>query len=196
MLSPKGEAKASIEVKKSKFIARALMIKTADEAHKILMQTRAEYPDATHVVHAFRVGAGGDIFGMSDDREPHCTAGRPVLEVIKGSGITNILLMVVRYFGGTKLGTGGLVKAYTKAAKSVITVLPVEELVEKKSFSLRIPYGLYDSVKKILKKHQVIIHNEKFETDVQLEGVLPEKEFSFLQREIENLSQGTSHIKL
>ena len=87
---------------------------------------------------------------MSDDGEPKGTAGRPALEVLRGSEITNCLVSVVRHFGGTKLGTGGLVRAYGGATKEVLAALPVEELVQKRDFDLVVPYELYDAVRREL----------------------------------------------
>ena len=97
-------------------------------------QIRDEHPNATHVVHAAVIGPKGDLYSMSDDREPKNTAGRPALEVLKGSGVTNILVCIVRYFGGTLLGTGGLVKAYGDSTKEVLGVIKTEPLIAKVSF--------------------------------------------------------------
>ena len=195
MLVPKTETEASIEIKKSKFIAIARPIDSPEDAKVKITETRAEYPDATHVVHAFVSGPSGDIFGMSDDREPRGTAGRPVLEVLKGSGITNIIVMVVRYFGGTKLGTGGLVKAYTEAAQKVLSVLPVSELVQKVNFRLILPYGIYDPVKKCLLEQNAEIRSEIFETEIRIEGTIPEKTFDSGRDEITSISNGKTVLE-
>ena len=195
MLVPKSEAEASIEIKKSKFIAIARQIESPEDAKVKITETRAEYPDATHVVHAFVSGPSGDIFGMSDDREPRGTAGRPVLEVLKGSGITNVIVMVVRYFGGTKLGTGGLVKAYTEAAQKVLSILPVSELVQKVNFRLILPYGIYDPVKKCLLEQNAEINSEIFETEIRIEGTIPEKTFGRARDEITSISNGKTVLE-
>ena len=105
-------AEAEIEIKKSKFIAIALPVKTHDDVRNAVSSIRREHPTANHVVHAAVIGKAGTEYSMSDDREPKNTAGRPALEVLKGSGITDIVICIVRYFGGTLLGTGGLVNAY------------------------------------------------------------------------------------
>lgn len=149
MLEPKEAAEAEIEIKKSRFIALAQRVSGAEEVRRRIKETRELHPGANHVVHAF-VTSGGDIFGMSDDREPKGTAGRPVLEVVRGSGIDNLLVMVVRYFGGTKLGTGGLVKAYTEAAQAVLKVLPTRPLIESISFRVVLSYDQYEPIKKSL----------------------------------------------
>ncbi len=190
MLTPKKRAHAEIEIKKSRFIAIADTVSSPEDAKSKLNQTRRNYSDATHVVHAFITGISGDIFGMSDDREPRGTAGRPVLEVLKGSGITNIIIMVVRYFGGTKLGTGGLVKAYTEAAQRVLAVLPVEELISKIHFQITLPYEIYNSVLKCLTEKNAAIINEIFETEITITGEIPETVFNKTNEEIISISGG------
>ena len=190
MLVPKGHSLETIEIKKSRFISMAMYVNSAEKAKEIVKAIRKEYPDSTHVVHAFLNGPTSDIFGFSDDREPSGTAGRPVLEVLKGSGITNIIILVVRYFGGTKLGTGGLVKAYTEAAQRAIKSLPVEELVEKVSFKIDIGYNLYDSVVKILKLHSAEFEEPLFDTQIHISGSIPEKEISAVDEAIQDVSAG------
>ena len=99
----------------------------------------AKYADATHVVHAFVIGPGAEVMGMSDDGEPGGTAGRPALDVLRGRGCTNTVLTITRWFGGTLLGTGGLVKAYGNGAKGVLAAADeaglFEELVAKRAFT-------------------------------------------------------------
>jgi len=129
MLIPLKTVSVEIVIKKSRFIAIATPLDSPEQAKSHILQSRKEHPDASHVIHAYILGKRGDLFSMSDDREPRNTAGRPVLEVLKGSGITNILVIVIRYFGGTKLGTGGLVRAYSAAAKEALSCIPVEELI-------------------------------------------------------------------
>lgn len=194
MLIPKGSSLETIVIKKSRFISIGMYVESAEEAKEILKATRKEYADSSHVVHAFFSGPGADIFGFSDDREPSGTAGRPVLEVLKGSGITNIIVLVVRYFGGTKLGTGGLVKAYTEAAQKALGSLPVEELIAKSSFKIDLGYDLYDPIVKILKLHSAEIEEPVFDTQVHISGVLPETEFFEASSAVRNLSAGKVEI--
>lgn len=194
MLIPLHTISVAIVIKKSKFIAIAVPIESADQAKNIISLTKKEHPDASHVVHAYILGKNRDIFSMSDDREPRNTAGRPVLEVLKGSGITNIMVMVVRYFGGTKLGTGGLVHAYSDAAKKVLFEVPVEKLVRKTSFSLIIDYRLYEQAKRLLVSHHTEIVGECFEMSITITGNLPETDFLAASRQISDLSSGKSTL--
>jgi len=190
MLVPKGRSLETIVIKKSRFISIAMYASSAEEAKEIIKATRKDYADSTHVVHAFLSGPTTDIFGFSDDREPSGTAGRPVLEVLKGSGITNIIVLIVRYFGGTKLGTGGLVKAYTEAAQKAIRSLPVEELVAKISFKINLTYDMYDQIMKILKSYSAEIEEPVFGTRIHISGSIPEKNLSTADKDVMDVSAG------
>lgn len=103
--------------KKSRFIAQVFPVETEEDAAKIIEETKKKYWDARHNCYAFVLGAGGEISRCSDDGEPSGTAGRPILEVLIGRKLKNVLVIVTRYFGGTLLGTGGLVRAYSTAAQ-------------------------------------------------------------------------------
>lgn len=104
--------------KKSRFIAQVFPVETEEEVTQILETTRKKYWDARHNCYAFVLGANGEISRCSDDGEPSGTAGRPILEVLTGRGLRNVLVIVTRYFGGTLLGTGGLVRAYSQATQA------------------------------------------------------------------------------
>jgi uncharacterized YigZ family protein len=161
-------------IRNSRFIARAEPFADPRGARARVEEIRAANPGCAHVVYTFSVGDGNSrSFGMSDDGEPHGTAGRPALDVLKGSDITNCLVTVVRYFGGTKLGTGGLVRAYAGATREVLAGVPVEELVEKRRFSVSVPYELYEPVRKVLLEAAAEIENEEFTEIVRVEGKLP-----------------------
>ncbi|MBR4477783.1 MAG: YigZ family protein, partial [Spirochaetales bacterium] len=141
----------------------------------------------THVVHAAVMGSQ---FSYSDDHEPKNTAGRPALEVLKGSGITNIIVLIIRYFGGTLLGTGGLVKAYGDSTKMVLDGIATEELVEKARFSLTIGYEMYESVKRILGALKADSVTEDFATEISISGQIPISEKESLVSRISDLSNG------
>ncbi len=107
----------------SRFIAHLAPAASVEEAKAFIDQIRAEYADATHNVPAYVIGYGASVTAhCNDDGEPAGTAGRPILAVLQGSGLGDVVLVVTRYFGGTKLGTGGLVRAYTEAAQAVLAV--------------------------------------------------------------------------
>ena len=187
----KEERKAELVVKKSRFIAIARTCKDPAEVKKIVDETRAQYPDATHVVHA---AVMGNQFSFSDDHEPKNTAGRPALEVLKGSGITNIIVLIIRYFGGTLLGTGGLVKAYGDSTKLVLDGIETEELVEKTSFSLTIGYEMYENTKRILVAVSADSLKEDFGTEITITGQIPATEKDNLSSRISDLSNGKRSV--
>lgn len=183
-------AEAEIEIKKSKFIAIALPVKTHDDVRNAVSSIRREHPTANHVVHAAVIGKAGTEYSMSDDREPKNTAGRPALEVLKGSGITDIVICIVRYFGGTLLGTGGLVKAYGDSAKEVLRIVRTEELVEKTSFRIVMPYNAYTLIKRIFESLGVTLSSESFADTITAEGVIPSSSEESFRKAVEDIGQG------
>ena len=190
MKVPTGIGTSEIEIKKSRFLGHAGRFDDPDGLKHALTAHRKRHPGCNHVAYAFLTGLTGGVFGMSDDREPRGTAGRPILEVVKGSGITNVLVMVVRYFGGTKLGTGGLSRAYSEAAKLSISELPVEEHVERLEFEIAIPYGQYQPVTQLVDALSGSITEEEFLESVNLMGLIPVKARDELIRGIRDLSGG------
>ena len=183
----KEERKTELVVKKSRFISIAKTCASPADVKRIVDETRAQYPDATHVVHA---AVMGNQFSFSDDHEPKNTAGRPALEVLKGSGITNIIVLIIRYFGGTLLGTGGLVKAYGDSTKLVLDGIATEELVEKTAFTLSIGYDLYENTKRILADVKADSLGEDFGTEITITGRIPLSEKDALSSRISDLSNG------
>ncbi len=168
-LIPDGFHRIETEVARSRFIASVGFTPTVDDAKAFLGQIRAEMPDASHHVYAFRVGYGASVVeGMSDDGEPSGTAGPPVLAVLRGSKIGDITIVVTRYFGGTKLGTGGLVRAYSEAAHVALNSLATTLKIEKRLLGIEIPYSLYNQVKLLIEAHHGTIEEELFEADITL----------------------------
>ncbi|MDX9827672.1 MAG: YigZ family protein [Spirochaetia bacterium] len=142
---PLGPARAEINVLNSRFIASLDYVETVEEARNFVSSIRDEFPDASHNVPAFIVGGGNSITEFcSDDGEPSGTSGRPLLSVLHGSGLGNVAVVVTRYFGGTLLGTGGLVKAYSEAGKKVLEATRRGELVEVVLLSAAVPYRLFE----------------------------------------------------
>lgn len=187
-----------IEVKKSKFIAEVFAIKNASQVREILKAQKQKYRDARHVVHAF-VLADGNVMGCSDDGEPSGTAGKPVLDVLKGSGLEDAMICVTRYFGGILLGTGGLVKAYSDCAKLALTQIAeknlLEERVEKKEFDFSVSYDLYDVVKKIIVRYGSSELKEDFQEAVHIVGEIPQKDFDLFCKEISESTFGKINLE-
>ncbi len=188
----KEERTVEIVVKKSRFIAIARTCTSPPQVKSLVDETRSKYEGATHVVHA---AVMGNQFSFSDDHEPKNTAGRPVFEVVKGSGITNIIVLVVRYFGGTLLGTGGLVKAYGDSAKAVLDGIETEELVQKTRFSMEIGYELYESMKRLLASLDAVVDKEDFGTTIVLGGSVPADALDKLRACVADTTNGRCKVE-
>jgi len=195
MLIPIETNTTKLEVKKSRFIATAFFCDSFIELKNNIQETRKNNPQARHVVHSAVLGDKNSIqYSMSDDREPKNTAGRPSLEVLKGSGITNIGVIIVRYFGGTLLGTNGLVHAYSDSTKLVLETLKTKELIETVNFAFKIPYDYYQSVKYCLEDLKAFEIIEKFETIITISGELPKDNFEKLKEFLTKISSGKINL--
>lgn len=166
---PAGEATVELYFKNSRFIGRAAHTPTVAQAKAFIEQIKQEYPGYTHAVYAFAIGHNASVtHGMSDAGEPSGTAGRPTLAVVKGSNLGDVTVVTIRYFGGTKLGTGGLVKAYTETAQATLAALPLTEKVERQSVLVALPYPLYEQTKRLIAHHGGEIIDEEFAADITL----------------------------
>ena len=183
-------ATTEIEIKKSRFISIAYPVESLEEVKEKVILTRSLHPNATHVVQSAVVGKSGTLFSSSDDREPKNTAGRPSLEVLKGSGITNICVCTVRYFGGTLLGTGGLVKAYGDSTKEVLKIVKTEELIERESFTAVMQYDHYTLAKRLLDETTATDITEDFGVGITIIGKIPLSMHDNLQKGFQNIGQG------
>jgi uncharacterized YigZ family protein len=142
---------AETEVHRSRFIATVRKVLSAREAREAVKEERRLHPDARHVAFAFIIGgASSETAGMSDDGEPRGTAGRPVMEVLRGSGLRNALVTVTRYFGGVKLGTGGLVRAYSDSCRKALDLAPRAALRARKLYRLSVPYEYFDALRRLV----------------------------------------------
>ncbi|MGM0614130.1 MAG: IMPACT family protein [Pseudomonadota bacterium] len=132
-----------IEIEKSQFIAWVAHTPSPDTLHTLMASARAAHPNASHHCSAFIAGPPGEqtAIGFSDDGEPGGTAGRPMFQVLNGSGIGEIGCVVIRYFGGTKLGTGGLARAYAQAVSQALDSLPTREIIERDALTLRLSFA-------------------------------------------------------
>lgn len=166
---PAEERRIELRVSNSRFIATADYTPSVDDARALIARVRAEFADAAHNVFAYVVGYGASVTaGMSDDGEPGGTAGRPSLAVLRGSGLGDTCVVITRYFGGTLLGTGGLVRAYGDAVRTVLAELPRAEKVERKKIVLNVPYALYEPVRLLADAHGAAIEAQSFDVDVAL----------------------------
>ena len=190
MLILRQATRAELVVRKSRFLAEAAPVASPEAARELWRERKRTYTNGGHIVFAFVCGPQGGVMGCSDDGEPSGTAGRPVLEVLKGSGITDVLLTVARWFGGIKLGTGGLVRAYTESAQLALADPPVAELVPRTRFTLALPYLHYENVRRHLAEFGTEITGEEFAAEVTLSGMVPSANFAALAAAVRDLTGG------
>ncbi|MBQ1315317.1 MAG: YigZ family protein [Erysipelotrichaceae bacterium] len=156
----KNEVISEIEIKKSKFFGILSPASSIEEAREILSDVRKRYPNATHYCTAMIFG---NIQRSNDDGEPSGTAGLPMLECLRHKELDNVVMIVVRYFGGTLLGTGGLVKAYQQSTLSAIALATLTIPVETGQYEITVPYDLISRVENLLQKQAVIIDRQYHE---------------------------------
>lgn len=193
---PASEATTEIFVKNSRFVAIIAYCDTVDQARAKIAQTRQQHPTASHCVYAFRIGFGNSVHeGLSDDGEPSGTAGQPVMSVLRGSGLGDTLIVVVRYFGGTKLGTGGLVRAYTEAATEAIKHCPTTLKVDTCRLRLRIMYSQLNRLQRTLTQFDGQIVESAYEHDVVLTIKLPSQRVEAFSATLRNMTGGTVQIE-
>lgn len=159
---------AQIREKMSRFIAFAVPVQSADQAKALIKEYTNKYHDARHLCWAYMVGPQRDTWQLSDNGEPSGTAGKPILGQINSFELTDILIMVVRYFGGIKLGTSGLIAAYRQAAREAIEATTIEERHEQCTLTVRFPYLGMNSVMKILKKSDAQILDQQFDNSCSI----------------------------
>lgn len=188
---PKNRTRVELRVSNSRFIATLAPAATMKAAQDFLREIRAEMPDATHHVHAFKIGYGPSVSeGLGDDGEPSGTAGPPALAVLRGADLGDAALVITRYFGGTKLGAGGLVSAYTQSAQAVLAAAATEEKVTRRRYEFSVPYPIYQPVRRLLDECEALIENETFAADVLVRCQVAEDRAAELADRLNNLSSG------
>jgi uncharacterized YigZ family protein len=189
---PAAETRAEIEVKNSRFIATAAPVFTVDEAKTFVRRIKQEFADASHNVPAYQVGFGPSVVAhCNDDGEPSGTAGRPILAVLQGSGVGDLAIVVTRYFGGVKLGTGGLVRAYGDAAKAVLAVLPLAQKIPTHTVMLALPYSHLERVRLLVGAFNGRFLEEEFAADITLTAQFTVAQFPAFQAALRDLTHGT-----
>lgn len=146
----KEKFETSIMINKSEFISLLYPIKEDDDINKYILETKAKYPKATHYVTAWVRGERGQYASSNDDGEPSKTAGYPALNVLMQNGITDVLVVIVRYFGGIKLGAGGLIRAYSSSCSESVNNASYYKILEAPKYLLKFPYQLIDQVEHLL----------------------------------------------
>ena len=197
MLVPLERAEAEIVVKKSRFIAIAIPTESMEDVKEAVLSVRKEHPDATHNCWAFQAGpAGSTAFaGCSDDGEPKGTAGRPMLTVLLHCGVGEIAAVVTRYFGGTLLGTGGLVHAYQGMVKKGLETLPVTERIETARIFVEMEHRFYEHAVSVIGRCQGTILERNFAADVSLLVETAQTQAEKLMSALGEISAGRIRVK-
>ncbi|MEL7625411.1 MAG: YigZ family protein [Anaerolineaceae bacterium] len=190
-LIPLEAIETEILVVNSRFITNLAPAVSAEEARAFIAEIKKRHPAATHHVPAFVIGHGNSIIThSSDDGEPSGTAGRPALAVLQGSGLGNVVVVVTRYFGGTKLGMGGLVKAYGDAVREVLKKVRYAELLPTTTLMIVIPYRLYDQVVRLMETHFGQVLGTDFLEEVTVTVRFKDEEVEPFTNVLTNLSAG------
>ncbi|MBU2651670.1 MAG: YigZ family protein [Bacteroidetes bacterium] len=166
--------------KGSKFIALCFPVSNEEEIHSILDKLRKEYHDARHHCYAYRLGVNDDRYRMNDDGEPGGSAGRPIFGQILSNDLTDVLIVVIRYFGGIKLGMGGLAAAYKAASKESIENANIIKKIITKKITICFEYPLMNEVMRTIKEHGLRIVNQAFTTDCRVTLEARVKQYNLL----------------
>ena len=190
-LVPLTEIRRELAVMNSKFISTLAPVFSIDEARAFMAHIRKEFADASHNVPVYIIGGGNTVTEyFSDDGEPSGTSGKPALAVLRGSGLGDAALVITRYFGGTLLGTGGLVKAYTESAQLVVNAVGRGRRVPVYIAMIALPYNLLERLRLIVTRQRGEILGEDFGTDVTMTIRMPVEVFEIFQNDLRELSAG------
>ncbi len=188
---PLNEIRREQIVINSRFIATLAPVFSIDEARAFLARIKKEFADASHNVPAYIIGGGNTVTEyFSDDGEPSGTAGKPALAVLRGSGLGDIAVVVTRYFGGTLLGTGGLVKAYTESTQMVVNAAGRGRRVPVYVAMLVIPYNLLERVRLLVTRQHGEVLGEDYAADITMTLQCPIDSFDAFQNELREISAG------
>jgi len=184
------------EIRRSRFITTLAPAPDEEAAQEFIGAIRNEFPDATHNCWAFVAGPPGSTrrVGMSDDGEPNGTAGRPMLNALLHADVGEVAAVVTRYYGGVKLGKGGLGRAYSGGVQRALATLPRAERVARTPFRIRVAYGALDPLRRVLERLETSVLAETFESDVVLDVAVPEEKVEELLRRVADLTAGLGEV--
>ena len=186
---PAGAGEAEFTEKRSRFLGHVRPVESEEEARAFIAKMKKEYYDARHNCWCYRIQAGPERY--SDDGEPQGSAGLPMLEVFRREGVSNVVCVVTRYFGGVLLGTGGLLRAYTKSAKDALDAAGRARVDRWQRLRLRCPYGLLERVKKELEGLEGLVEGMDYGADVELTVLLGEGRGALFVDRLTELSGGS-----
>lgn len=187
---------AEYEINKSKFIATVKQVETEDTAREFLLTMKKKYYDATHNCSAWIIGINGDKQKSNDDGEPGGTAGNPILETIKKNELTNVIVIVTRYFGGIKLGAGGLIRAYSHTASLGLSASKIVTMTPMQRLSITINYNLLASVENWLRNKNITVENKDYTDNVTITLLLLPEDVDSRLIELKDLTAANFSHKL
>ena len=184
------EASAEQIIEKSRFITYVKPVSSKEEADAFIAEIKKKHKDATHNVPAMVIGDKFQIQWASDDGEPQGTSGAPIVQMLVQEGVTNVAIVVTRYFGGIKLGTGGLVRAYTSSAKLGLEAAKVIEIFEKKVLTYQVDYGIFNKLSNFTFEQNVSIENVVYTDVVKFNLVVEPEETDLVKNAVTGISNG------
>ncbi|MBR2986792.1 MAG: YigZ family protein [Clostridia bacterium] len=188
------DGESYLEVKRSEFLGYASHVTTEKDARAFVDKIRKKHADARHNVYAY-ILSENNIIRYSDDGEPQGTAGLPVLDILRKGGITDAVIVVTRYFGGTLLGTGGLVHAYSSAAKEAVEDAGKITLVPYEEYRLTVSYPFFQKIPILFKGYPIIIDSTEFEAEVVITLAIKSGHFDRLATALKDASSGKAKIE-
>lgn len=194
---PAAEHRTRDEISRSRFLTTLAPAESAEAAHALVARLRAEHPDATHHCWAFVIGPPGSTgrIGMSDDGEPHGTAGRPMLTALLHGGVGDVAAVVTRWYGGTKLGTGGLARAYGGCVQRALDTLPRGERVSWVGCTITIGYGDVTVVQQLIDAHEGRVDEERYAADVTYVLALPDSRLAGFVAAVRDATRGQAGVE-
>lgn len=194
---PAGPHRVEDTIRRSRFITTLARAASADDAQAFIDGIRAEFSDATHNCWAFAAGPPGSTadVGMSDDGEPHGTAGRPILEALLHSGVGEVVAVVTRYYGGVKLGKGGLQRAYSGGVQHALESMPRAERVRRVAIWVALEYGDRDPVERAARELEAVVLSEEYGAEVRLRVAVPESRLDAFRQSVAEVTSGRGRIE-
>ncbi len=186
-----GRAQAEQEIEKSRFIAYIAPVSSKEEGDAFIAEIRAKHKDATHNVPAMVVGDKMQIQWASDDGEPQGTSGAPMVQLLTGMELTNVCIVVTRYFGGTKLGTGGLVRAYSSSARLAVEAAGIREVKEMTVADISIEYTRLAKLQNVARERGWLIEDEVYEDKVKMKLICASEEADTMMKMLAEITAGS-----
>ena len=193
-LTAAGPGAAEYEDKKSRFLAHVDTVSTETQAKEFLARVKKEYPDATHHVYAYLLREG-NVMRWSDDGEPGGTSGQPTLSVLQGAGLTDVMCVTARYFGGTLLGSGGLVRAYSAAARLALADAGTARMTPWRKGAFACSYARYERLRRLLEDRGARVEETSFGADVEILFSAPEAQFEAVGDMLRDFTAGEIAVR-